>query len=471
MAIKPPELLNRIPSVSELLEKPPIRALVNRWNQSAVAGSVRNYLEQLRGDLQRRAAELPSIRELAERAAQYVVSQQQKSLGVTINATGIVCGPPWSSVPLADAAMERIVTLAREFAAAPSEAGTSTAESEALLCRITGAQAAAVAHSYSTALWMTLSALAADREVLVGSGDIHSGQLHEQLPNLAVAARAHLKQVGTQHVATAADYEAAVTPLTSAILKTGSGGTGVPRRVLDASELVPLSRERDLVLIGVSSCAPLTDDLPEAVRLPSARSSLASGVDIVMLEGSGLVGGPPCGIILGRQTLVRRIASHPLFSAVRLDDLRVAALQETLKCYDGTPRSLEALPVWQCVSAPLANLRNRAERLAPQLAQMDGLSSTSAAETSSPLCTDLAREIGCPSYGVNLTPADGNIQALDRRLRSAAMPIRGRIEGDRLVLDLRTVFPRQDRMLVESLVGSQAESVGTEGDDTELGGA
>jgi L-seryl-tRNA(Ser) seleniumtransferase len=123
------------------------------------------------------------------------------------------------------------------------------------------------------------------------------------------------------------------------------------------------------------------------------------------------------------------------------------------------------------VSAPLANLRNRAERLAPQLAQMDGLSSTSAAETSSPLCTDLARENGCPSYGVNLTPADGNIQALDRRLRSAAMPIRGRIEGDRLVLDLRTVFPRQDRMLVESLVGSQAESVGTEGDDTELGGA
>src|SRR5882757_6841680 len=102
MAIKPPELLNRIPSVAELLDKPPIRALAERWNRSVVAGGVRSFLDELRSDLQRRAAEvaLPSIRDLAERAARYVVSRQHHSLGVAINATGRLWDSPWTSLPM-----------------------------------------------------------------------------------------------------------------------------------------------------------------------------------------------------------------------------------------------------------------------------------------------------------------------------------------------------------------------------------
>jgi hypothetical protein len=90
MAIKPADLLNQLPSVSELLEKPPIRALANRWNRSLVAGSVRSFLEEMRSELRRRTADmpLPSVRELAERAAHYIVSQRQKSLGTAINAIG-----------------------------------------------------------------------------------------------------------------------------------------------------------------------------------------------------------------------------------------------------------------------------------------------------------------------------------------------------------------------------------------------
>ena len=136
MAIKPPDLLNRIPSVSELLEKPPIRALADRWNRSAVAASVRSFLDELQRDLRRRAADvqLPSVRELAERAARYVVSQQQQSLGTAINATGRIWGPPWSSRPLADAALERAVAIGREFS------GEKPDEAEPLICRLTGAK-------------------------------------------------------------------------------------------------------------------------------------------------------------------------------------------------------------------------------------------------------------------------------------------------------------------------------------------
>src|SRR6478735_5384822 len=158
MAIKPPDLLNRIPSVADLLEKPQIRALVERWNRSVVAGGVKSFLDELGGDLQRRAAEanLPSIRDLAERAARYVVSRQHHSLGVAINATGQLWGSPWASPPISEAALERAMALGREFAIAPAPRDESPSQVETALCRLTGAQASVVVNSYAGALWLTL---------------------------------------------------------------------------------------------------------------------------------------------------------------------------------------------------------------------------------------------------------------------------------------------------------------------------
>ena len=133
MAIKPPDLLNRLPSVAELLEKPPIRALADRWNRSVVAGGVRSFLDELRSDFERRAADLPSIRELAERAARFVVSRQHHSLGVAINATGRICGSPWTSTPLAEAALERMIALGREYATDPGTDAGDIADRTAIV--------------------------------------------------------------------------------------------------------------------------------------------------------------------------------------------------------------------------------------------------------------------------------------------------------------------------------------------------
>src|SRR5215203_3401900 len=147
MAIKPPDLLNRLPSVSELLEKPQIRALAERWNRSVVAGGVRSFLDELRADFERRTAELPSIRELAERAARYVADRQNQTFGAAINATGYLDGPQWQSAPLAEKALERVVAQGREYCLTPESAAVrSTSEIAGLLCRLTGAQAAAVVH-------------------------------------------------------------------------------------------------------------------------------------------------------------------------------------------------------------------------------------------------------------------------------------------------------------------------------------
>lgn len=455
MVIKPSEFLNRLPSVNELLDKPPIRALYDRWNRSVVAGGVRSFLDELKNDLRRRATDVqvPSLRELAERAARYVVSRQQQSLGTAINATGQIWGTSWISRPLSDAALERAVAVGREFVVDSASAAAPSVGIEAAIVRLTGAQAAVAVHSYSGALWLALSAIATNREVIVARAEVGDLGPAEPLPKLAASINVRLREVGTTNRAVGADYEAAVSPSTAALLTFTPDEYRIVGQTAAAEldELAALARDREIALISALGTAPLVDP-PASIFWPerSVRAALALGADLVVVRGDGLVGGPSCGILLGNRDMVTRITQHSLFAALQLDALRSAALLATLECHEDSELSTEASPVWQLLTAPIENLRNRAERIAPQLAQAPGVASAIAIETRSPISAAVFVD-GYSSYGVALTSSAGPITDLDKRLRALPLPILGRIEGDRLILDLRTVLPRQDRSLVDSI--------------------
>jgi L-seryl-tRNA(Ser) seleniumtransferase len=462
MAIKPPDILNRLPSVSELLEKPPVRALAERWNRSVVAGRVRTFLEELRGDIERRAADLPSIRELAERAARYVSSRQHQTLGVAINATGYIFAPQWLTIPLGEKALERMVAQGREYTLKPIADTAAHSELQSTLCRLTGAQAATVVHSYSSAVWLALGSIAAGREMLVSRAEV--GDVNgEPLPAIAHAAGTMLKEVGGTNRSTASDYESAISPNSAAIIKLSADSYRVVGDTASAelAELVAVARSRELTLIDALGAAPLIDP-PATITWPrrSAQASVSTGAELVVLRGDGMVGGPVCGILLGNENVIRRIEAHPMFSACALDPLRAGALATTLECYDSPNRGADAVPVWQMLTTSVDNLRNRAQRLAGQLAHADGISAAIPTEIRSPISTALPGD-GWPSCGVALVPADGNVLGLDARLKSARFPIVGRVEGQQLVLDLRTVLPRQDRTLIDALLGATTETPAT----------
>lgn len=470
MAIKPPDILNRLPSVSELLDKPPIRALADRWNRSVVASGVRSFLDELTTDLRRRAADvqLPSIRELAESAARYVVSRQHQQLGTAINATGRVWGTPWMNRPLPDAALERAVAIAREFVADPSNVPSQNAAIEAALCQLAGSRAALAVHSYPGALWLALATLAVDRDVLVARAEVGDIGPAEPLPDLVASAQARLREVGATNRALTADYEAAVSASTAVLLTIRPDEYRVIGQTAAAEikELADSCRRLGFTLIAALGASPLVG-FPESLEWPqsSASAALADGADLVAIRGDGLLGGPPCGILLGRRDLVTRISQHPLMAAWRLDAFRSAALAATLECHQAPARSAENLPIWQLLTTPVENLRNRAERIAPQLAQAKDVASATAVETRSPISAALSPEAGLVSYGVAVTGRAPSITDLDNRLRALPFPVLARIEHDRLILDLRTVLPRQDRVLVEAIVGTSVADHAAESED------
>lgn len=473
MATKPSDLLSRLPSVNELLEKPPIRALADRWNRSVVAAGVRSFLDELRSDLERRAADvhLPSLRELAERAARHVAVLQQSSQRPAINATGRFFAPTWSGTPLADDALERIVSLGHGYVL--DTPATTPGDARTALCRLTGAEAATVVSSYSGAVWLALAALAAERQVVIARHDVGELDAGTSLPAIAEAARATLREVGAVNRTSAADFETAIGEQTAAIVRHTPDHYHVSgdAKSVELEALVGLARDRELPLVDLLGAAPLVDGLP-ALSAPAIESemtsfaaSIAAGAHLVVGRGDGLVGGPRCGIIVGTRGLIRRIESHPLFAAWRASAATCAALRATLDLY-GDPHQLAlGVPLFQLLSASVENLRQRAERLAPQLAQAEDVES--ALPVPSEGCLGLAHlhNDKLPSYAIALTPAGVDLHSLELRLRNAPVPILGRPDGDRLLVDLRTVLPRQDQCLVK-MVAAPPDCVAKNSEET-----
>jgi L-seryl-tRNA(Ser) seleniumtransferase len=461
MATKTSDLLGSLPSVSDLLEKPPIRVLVNRWNRSVVAAGVRSFLDELRSDVERRAAgmSLPSIGELAERAARHVLLMRQPSLRPAINATGRFYGVPWAGIPLADAALERIVGTGRDFVCGPmrtTDAAATAGDAAALVCRLTGAQAATAVHSYAGAVWLMLASVAEGDEVIVSRAELGDIEWGCPLASLGATSGAVLREVGTTNRTAPADYESAISPRTAALIAIRSDHYRVVGETasVEFGQLVGLARERELILCDVLGGAPLVDHPSTrdwAAR--SAQASVAAGADLVIVRGEGFLGGPTCGILLGRREIIERIEEHPHYCAWQLDPITVSALVATLELYEDREHVEQTLPLLELLSAPVENLRQRAERLAPQLAAAPAIAAAEPVATQNGLGLAARTDRALPSFGVALTAADGQVAALDKRLTAAPRPICGRVEGDRLVLDLRTVFPRQDQELVDAIVG------------------
>jgi L-seryl-tRNA(Ser) seleniumtransferase len=459
MASKPSDFLQRLPTVSELLDKPPIRALAGRWNRSVVAAGVRSFLEELRSDIERRAAEvhLPSLRELAERAARHVVESQQATLRPTINATGRCIGPEWDGVPLADEALERMVSIGSSFP--PQATDRMPGDAVALLCRLTGAEAATVVHSYSGAIWLALAALAAGKEVVIARAEVGDVDRDGSLASIAAAASVVMREVGSVNRTMPTDFELAIGEETAGLWRNLPDDYQIvgQTQAAELDSLVALARDRELPLVESLGVAPLVENLPAIdPDLPTVSRSLAAGTQLAIVRGNGLIGGPPCGILVGTRELIERVESHPMFRAWQIHPSTTAALAATLTLYRDPPQLRQTIPLFQLLGASVENLRQRAERLAPQLAQADDVASAVVVATENCLGVAHASDQRMPSYAIAITAAHDDVRALDRRLRSAPVPIVAKLEDDRLLIDLRTVLARQDRQLVEMIAGESS---------------
>lgn len=456
---KPNDLFGRLPSVSDLLENPRIKALVDKAQETEVANGVRQFVERMRTEVSRRAldAPIPSIGELADRAVRYILGRHAQPQSRVINATGQLWHHDLSGPPLADEALASLTVLAQHFHARGQGAAGE------LAAQMSGARAGCVLHSSSAAIWLALSAIAGDGAVVVARGELGTLDGEVRLTELASQAGANLVEVGATDSVSLDDYRAALEAGAGLILRIEALPHALLRETCrpDVASLAKLAHEFNTPLlhhVGRGPLAPLGETV--SLALPTAAESIAAGAALVIARGDGYVGGPACGVAVGNRATIDQLTASPLHGMLKADRLIDSALAGTLSLLNDADRAAIGAPTLAMLSTPLLNLQSRAERVAPQIESLPGI--ITATPTEIPAAGDMAATQPLPSFGISVLCDEGDLHRLQSQLEESNPPIVGVWDGDRVLLDLRTVLPAEDIALVAAFEPPNSDTTETE---------
>jgi L-seryl-tRNA(Ser) seleniumtransferase len=324
-----------------------------------------------------------------------------------------------------------------------------------LLRRTTGAQDGIVVNNNAAALLMVLQVFARDREVIVSRGQAVEIGGGFRIPDVLVQSGARLVEVGTTNRTYTRDYAAAITDETAAILKVHSSNFRVIGFTAEAplDELAALAHSRGVLLFDDLGSGCLVDTERFGIsHEPTVQESISRGSDLALFSGDKLLGGPQCGIIVGRSELIGTLRRHPLARALRVDKLTIAALNATLMSY-AEGREADEIPLWEMLSVPVSSLKRRARRWASAAGEAGSVvpSKTMVGGGSLP-----GEGVGTWCAAIH-HPAGAHRFA--ERLRSGRVPVIGRIENEVVLLDPRAVPAEMDG-LVETAVKDAVEQAG-----------
>jgi L-seryl-tRNA(Ser) seleniumtransferase len=459
-----PSVLDRFPSASEVLENPQLKSLLGQVSRNTVVSGVSRFLE----DLRLRASEatgfkLPTASELAERIASWIALRHGQRPGPVINATGNLLDPTLGSPPLTAAALEAMVIAGSGYytcaQARPGSEKPAAGQAEQLLCRLTGAESALVVNRHAAAVLTTAAALAGGREAIVSRGQLVEDPAGQRVDAALAAAGVKVREIGSANLTRIEDYAAVLGPQSAVLWRVQSlshDQSGLAASV-PLAELAQLAGRHGVPLVEDAGGAALVSlGSFGASAAPVLGDSLHSGAGVVIGRGDGLLGGPVCGLILGRRELIEKISEHPLFAACRADPLTLAALAATLELYLDPERAGADIPLLSLLSTPQANLQNRAERLGPQIAAT-GLATVEICDAPAYLDSGRVERYAVPGVALALSPIGRSAEQLSDLIRESNPAVIGRISSSRLWLNLRTVAPCYDVPLVEAFERRSAE--------------
>ncbi len=420
-----PDRRRQVPRTDAVLADPRLRSAAERVGPEVVKTAVRGAQEQVRtGDL--------APESVADRAVE-TLPASATSMRAVVNATGVLVHTNLGRAPLSAAAVDAVRIAAGntdvELDLSTGRRGRRGAAAlAALAAAVPEADAVHVVNNNAAALVLVATALAVGREIVVSRGELVEIGDGFRIPELLAATGARLREVGTTNRVHVDDYAAAICPDTAMVLKVHPSNFVV-------SGFTSQVGVAELAGLGVPVVADVGSGLLQAHPLlpeePDAGTALRAGAALVTASGDKLLGGPQCGLLLGDRDLVERLRRNPIARALRVDKLTLAALEATLR---GT-----ATPVAQMLSVGTDELDRRARRVAARLV---------AAGIDTTVVSSLATVGGGGAPGVRLASVAVSLPAdFAARLRHANIPVVGRVEDGRTLLDLRGVSVADDALL------------------------
>ena len=450
-------LLRQIPHVDRLL-KNGILAGSGVYRHEA-AEAVRDVLAELREKLITGEAEsVPGEDEIARSAAELAGRRACRNVSRVVNGTGVILHSNLGRACLSKAAAQAAYDSAAsyctlEYTVEEGARGSRTARIEEYLRAITGCEAALVVNNNAAAVLLILTVIARGGNVVVSRGELVEIGGGFRIPDIMAQCGCIMREVGTTNKTRLSDYQSAIDGETRALMKIHTSNF----RIAGFTGSVALE---DLVGLGRPRGVPVIEDIGSGALVdirryglyeePTPAQSLKSGADIVSFSGDKLLGGPQCGIVLGRKAYITEMKEHPLYRALRVDKMTVSALEATLRVYADLNAAERDIPVLSMLSMTEETLRSRAERLCGEIIRMGG--NAEVAQAKSVAGGGAVPGLELDSYAV--APSGGKSAAeYERELRGQPVPVIGHIEEGRLLLDIRTMFEEDYDYIAQVVAG------------------
>ncbi len=434
--------VNRPPSVETLLSHENLSSLIAELGRPVVTDLVRAEIAALRADIQS-GASWPDAREIIERVKARAAKNQRQFPQRVVNATGVLIHTnlgraPYGAHLLAEMVRRLEGYLSLEYDLEEGTRGKRSLATERQIAELAGAEAALVVNNNAAAVYLALTALAWNRDVVISRGELVQIGGGFRIPEILAKSGAVLREVGTTNQTNLRDYEQACGPNTALIMKVHRSNfvqTGFVSEV-ESKELAVLGKERDVpVLWDLGSGAVGPGAKCEYTNEPTLHAAMKTGVDLVTASGDKLLSGPQAGIILGRVDLIQKLRSDPFYRAMRPDKATLVALEVAVSAHLAG-RAQQLLPIYQMVATPLEKLQSLARELV-QIAAGSGWKAE-VIETADTFGGGSAPGETIPGAGVSII---GPVPAreLAARARACNPPIIGYVTDDAFVLSMRTI--------------------------------
>ena len=451
--------LRHLPKVHVLLESESARELIAAHPRQVVLDALRWELDTLRhrvlsGEI---APPFDDARIVAS-VRQRLETNDLRRLQRVINATGIVIHTNMGRAPMAEAAARAAYDAAWNYSnleldLASGKRGGRGGQIEETFTRLTGAEAALVVNNNAAAVLLALTALAKDGEVIISRGELVEIGGGFRIPDVITQSGARLIEVGTTNKTRLADYARAVTDDTKVLLKVHASNYRIVGFTEETPlmQLVRLGQERGLLVMNDLGSGALVDVTQYGLPYePTVQETIKAGVDVAMVSGDKLLGGPQCGILVGKSEHLARMAAHPLYRALRADKMTLAALEATLRLYLDPERLTEALPVLSMLSQTREQIARRARRLRTALAKLPGLT-VRLVDGDGYTGGGALPTVPLPTKLVQVRASGLSVEQLAERLRRHDPPVMGMLTDGWFAIDLRTVREEETREIVMAI--------------------
>lgn len=457
-------LLSKLPSMTVLLQQSDVMELCEKYPESFVQARLRKVLDNVRSDILSgwisAQKGLPEIDFYVCQTEALIKRDLSNRIQFAVNGTGVILHTGLGRAALSSSAQEALSEAAARYSILATnretgKRGDRNSHNDDLLCDLTGAEASLVVNNNSAAVMLALNTFGEGRESIISRGELVEIGGSFRVPDVMRRSGTVMVEVGTTNRTHLRDYEEAVTDATSVLLKVHPSNYRIEgfHKEVAIRELCDLAKERNLIIIHDIGSGALVDLRQWGLDYePTVQAALSEGADIVTFSGDKMLGGPQCGIIVGRRDLIEVMKTNPLMRAFRCGKLTLSALNGTLRLFLDPEKLPETHPIYAMIAAPVEIVRSRARKIIRKLKEIEnGMAAVEIADGITEMGSGSLPARGIPSSLVVLTPDGLSAEKFSSALRMSDYPLFTRIENDRVVIDARTVADDEISWIVKAV--------------------